>query len=60
MANCNFTNKAINDLAEIWNYTFEQWSEQQADYYYQMLIQNCKEVANNPKIGKKYEGIIPN
>ena len=51
------TNKAVEDLAKIWNYTFDRWSEQQADNYYEILISNCEEIANNPNFGKTYEGI---
>lgn len=60
MARYNLTNKAVSDLAEIWNYTFEKWSEKQADNYYQMLIENCQEIANNPNFGKNYDIITPN
>lgn len=60
MAKYKLTNKAIEDLAKIWNYTFEQWSEQQADNYYEVLIANCKEIANNPKLEKNYNGVTPN
>ena len=60
MAKYNLTNKAIEDLAKIWNYTFEQWSEQQADNYYEVLISNCEEIANNSKLGKNYDGVTPN
>ena len=59
MAKYILTNKAVEDLAEIWNYTFDRWSEQQADNYYEMLISNCEEIANNPNFGKTYEGITP-
>lgn len=38
MAKYRFTNKAVEDLASIWNYTFDNWSERQADLYYEMLI----------------------
>ncbi len=31
MAKYKLTNKAVKDLANIWNYTFEAWSERQAD-----------------------------
>jgi toxin ParE1/3/4 len=58
MANYYLTNKAVDDLSKIWNYTFDNWSEQQADKYYQMLLDNCKEIAENPNIGKNYEGIV--
>ena len=53
------TNKAVEDLTSIWNYTFERWSERQADKYYEMLIDNCQEIGNNPKLGKNYNNITP-
>lgn len=57
MAKFRFTNKAVDDLSGIWNYTLETWSEKQADRYYEMLIGFCGDVANNPAIGKTYEDI---
>ena len=57
MANYYLTNKAVEDLTNIWNYTFEKWSEKQADKYYEMLINNCQEIAVNPELGKNYDGI---
>ncbi len=60
MAEFYLTNKAVNDLTEIWNYTFEQWSEQQADNYYHKLIDNCKEIAQNPGMGRNYDEIMSN
>lgn len=60
MAKYHLTNKAVEDLTNIWNYTFDEWSEQQADKYYQTLIDSCKEIAANPDLGKNYDGIIPN
>ncbi|MCX7552139.1 type II toxin-antitoxin system RelE/ParE family toxin [Xanthomarina sp. F2636L] len=57
MAEYKLTNKAVEDLSKIWDYTFEVWSEKQADKYYAELISNCQEIAENPDIGKFYEGI---
>jgi toxin ParE1/3/4 len=54
MAKYKLTNKAVADLTQIWNYTFDKWSENQADKYYQMLLDNCTEVAFYPEIGKNY------
>lgn len=54
------TNKAVEDLSKIWDYTFEVWSEKQADVYYEMLISIYQEIADNPDLGKNYEGITPN
>lgn len=60
MAKYKLTKKAVEDLADIWNYTFEEWSEKQADTYYDMLIANCKRIAENPNLGKKFNGITEN
>lgn len=60
MANFRFTIKAVFDLTQIWNYTLKKWSEGQADRYYNMLIDNCKEIAINPDLGKNYSGVTEN
>ena len=57
MAEYKLTNKAVADLSKIWEYTFEVWSEKQADKYYDGLISNCEEIAENPDLGKNYEGV---
>ena len=54
MADYKFTRKAVEDMSEIWNYTYYKWSENQADTYYRMIIENCKEIAGNPELGKNY------
>ena len=53
MVRFKLTNKAVEDLSKIWEHTFEAWSEKQADNYYEMLISNCQEIANNPDFRKK-------
>ncbi|AUP80453.1 type II toxin-antitoxin system RelE/ParE family toxin [Flavivirga eckloniae] len=60
MAKYKLTHKAVEDLSKIWEYSFEMWSEKQADEYYKMLISNCQEIANTPSLGKEYEGIAKN
>lgn len=57
MAEYKLTYKAVEDLAEIWEYTFDKWSEKRADRYYNMLPDNCHDIANNPELGKNYQGI---
>ena len=52
MAEYKLTNKAVEDLSKIWEYTFKVWSEKQADKYYDRLIASCQEIANNPELGK--------
>ena len=60
MAEVHFSKKAVQDLADIWNYTLTEWSERQADKYYSTLIQACQEIATNKKKGKSYENIAEN
>ena len=57
MANFRLTNKAVDDLSAIWDYTFDTWSENQADTYYNFLIDGCRKIAKNPLLGKKYNEI---
>ena len=51
------TNKAVDDLSKIWDYTLEVWSENQADKYYHELLNDCKELSKNQILGKKYDEI---
>jgi len=51
--------KAVEDLSAIWNYTFDHWSESQADKYYQMLLDSCQRIENHPNIGREYDGVAP-
>ena len=57
MARIQLTKKAVTDLASIWNYTVDEWSEQQAEKYYNLILDTCESISENPKIGKSYEGI---
>ncbi|MFV0530440.1 MAG: type II toxin-antitoxin system RelE/ParE family toxin [Flavobacteriales bacterium] len=57
MAEYKLTNKAVEDLTGIWEYTIEKWSEKQADKYYEMLLKNCQDIADDPNTGKNYNGI---
>lgn len=47
-------------MDDIWNYTFDRWSEKQADDYYDLLITSCEKIARNPRLGRNYNGIIQN
>jgi len=60
MSGYRFTNKAVEDLTQIWNYTIIKWSENQADIYYHMLLDNCQELARKPGLGKDYSEITQN
>lgn len=52
-----FSEEAIDDLSEIWLYTFNAWSLEHADRYYQLLIDECAYIAQYPHIGKSMENI---
>lgn len=54
------TDKAIDDLTKIWNYTFDTWSESQADKYYDELLAFCQTLAEDPGRGRSYIQLIPN
>ncbi|MCL6261539.1 type II toxin-antitoxin system RelE/ParE family toxin [Aquiflexum sp. TKW24L] len=54
------SNKAVEDLSEIWEYTFDVWSEDQADKYYEFLLSTCQELALIPEKGKSYDKIRKN
>lgn len=57
MAKYKLTNKAVEDLSKIWNYTYEAWSENQADEYYFKLLEDCRILAENQNLGKNYSEI---
>ena len=60
MAKVILRQKAIDDLNNIWNYTFEQWSENQANKYYATIKLACKEIGMNPFLGREYHRISKN
>lgn len=46
--------EAANDLESIWLYTFENWSIEQADRYYNLLLYEIEYLIENPNLGKDY------
>jgi toxin ParE1/3/4 len=59
MAKFKFTNNAVKDLTDIWSYTLDTWSENQADKYYKLLISACESIAKKPQLDKIYPTIYP-
>jgi toxin ParE1/3/4 len=49
--------KATEDLERIWQYTYLQWSEHQANKYYSLLIQKIELIAQNATSGRKMDDI---
>ncbi|HRP89084.1 MAG TPA: type II toxin-antitoxin system RelE/ParE family toxin [Edaphocola sp.] len=60
MAKVILRQEAIDDLNDIWFYTFAEWSEKQADRYYATLKFACAQIGENPELGKEYEEINRN
>lgn len=57
MAKVLLRQEAIDDLSDIWHYTLHEWSENQADKYYEKIKFACKEIGKNQNIGKLYTEI---
>ena len=57
MAKYFLSNKAVEDLGIIWEYTFERWSEAQADKYYLGFIVAFQELADSPGSGRNYDEV---
>ena len=51
------SNEAQNDLENIWHYTYEKWSVEQADRYYNLLLDEIEYLAENPDAGKDYNHV---
>ena len=51
------TKKAVEDLSKIWDYTYEVWSENQADNYYYELLIDCQKLAEDQNLSKNYDEI---
>lgn len=49
--------KALEDLNNIWAYTYSKWSKAQADRYYNLLINEFEYIINNFMTGKSMEHI---
>ena len=60
MANYSLTKKAVQDLKQIWNYTYDNWSESQADKYLNQVLKHCSKISKNHQYGRSYEKLYPN
>lgn len=57
MANYRLSKEAIKDLSNIWNFTFEIWSENQANKYYGQIKEGFREISIDPEIGRNFIGV---
>jgi toxin ParE1/3/4 len=51
---------AISDLENIWLYTVEKWSVEQADRYYNLIFDEINFICSNTSAGKSMEHIRKN
>ncbi len=51
------SNKALKDLETIWLYTADKWSVDQADRYYNLIIDEINYICKNVNAGKVIEYI---
>lgn len=49
--------RAVSDLEEIWLYTLEKWSVEQADRYYSLIFDEINYICKNSSSGKPKEHI---
>ena len=52
--------KAISDLEEIWLYTVDKWSIEQADRYYNLIFDEIAFICKNPGSGQQMDQIRQN
>ena len=48
---------AIKDLEGIWEYTFSNWSKEQADRYHRLIMNEIEFVSENTTSGKSMEHV---
>ena len=48
--NYKISKQAEIDLENIWLYTFEEWSIEQADYYFDLIMDEIEYIANSSDI----------
>ena len=54
------SSKAYDDIETIWLYTFENWSQEQADRYINLIFDEIEYLSKNPKSGKDFSHIRKN
>lgn len=55
--NYKISQKANQDIEDIWLYTCENWSSEQADKYFNLIIDEIEYLAEYPESGKDFDQI---
>jgi toxin ParE1/3/4 len=58
--NYKISHQATKDLENIWQYTFENWSIEQADKYINFILNELEHLADYPESGKDFHSIRQN
>ena len=58
MKSFKITEKAGADLESIWLYTFQNWSVEQADRYYELIMNEIYFLSENPTAGNVADHIL--
>ena len=48
---------ALKDINNIWPYTAEQWSNNQANKYYKLILNEIDSICKNPEIGRSIQEV---
>jgi toxin ParE1/3/4 len=51
---------ALEDIEEIWLFTYENWSLEQADRYINLIFDEIEYLANNPNSGRDFNHVRKN
>jgi toxin ParE1/3/4 len=51
------SSKARIDLINIWEFTLNNWSIDQADRYYNLIIDKINDICKKPDLGKNYNHV---
>lgn len=57
MMSYKISKEANRDIEKVWLYTFENWSLEQADRYFNLIMDEIEYLTKNPKSGKDYSGV---
>ncbi|MDP2387037.1 MAG: type II toxin-antitoxin system RelE/ParE family toxin [Bacteroidota bacterium] len=53
----HISEKANEDINSIWLYTFENWSQEQADRYYNLIVDEIEFITENFESGKSMDHV---
>lgn len=59
MKKYRISEEAVSDLEKIWLYTFNKWSREQADKYYNIIINEIEFIVNNYEFCRNMDYVRP-